>query len=533
MSGAGRADPRDRAQSARAVRAFLRSRRTRFRPTAYQVYATLVVGGIAGALAGNAVSQAIGGSLTQHKLLVFGPAVLILVLLSALRFGTWQGPVGFSTADVSFLLTAPIAVAALVRPKLDQGLWIGAAAGAAIAGVAILLTAGGGGSFGLLRALGAVAAVTAFAVLAVAASWLVESSRRTSGLVRRASPVVLVAGAALLAVSATPLGRSIGVWSGPWGWAIAPLVGTSGWPAALALILLTATTATLLARRRAGAAGAEVFLVRAEARSGLTASAFSLDYRGAALTYRSALPARVARRARAPRPRQPQRAVLWRDALALVREPARLGWAALLAAAATTEALTHPGHAAPAAIAALLLYGAASLLCEPLRIDVDAPDTSALLLSWSFARVLVAHCLLPGLVLFGVSAVTIVAVVVAGAAGAGALVTIPTVLAPIVGAAVLCAALAARRGGRVDENLLGRLLTVDATNPLGIVVVVLWLVPWLLATVVVTGGALLILGHAVAGHGSLILAGVIAFGLTAAACAVLAGVARGSHRPDG
>jgi hypothetical protein len=526
MSAGTRADPRDRA---RAARAFLRSRRTRFRPTAYQVYATLLLGAIAGVLGANAVSQAIGGSLTEHKLLVFGPAVLILVLLSALRFGTWQGPVGFSTADVSFLLTAPIAIAALVRPKLDHGLWIGAAAGAAIAGVAILLTAGGGGSFGLVRALGAVAAVTAFAVLAVAASWLVESARRTSGLVRRASPVALVAGAALLAVSGTPLGRSIGVWSGPWGWAIAPLAGTAGWPAALALILLTATTATLLARRRVGA---EVFLVRAETRSGLTASAFSMDYRGAALTYRSALPARVARRARVPRPRQPQRAVLWRDALALVREPARVGWAALLAAAATAEALTHPGQAAPAAIAALLLYGAAGLLCEPLRIDVDAPDTSALLLSWPFARVLVAHCLLPGLVLFGVSAVTIVAVVAAGAAGAGALLTIPTVLAPIAGTAVLCAALAARRGGRVDENLLGRLLTVDATNPLGVTVVVLWLVPWLLGTVVVIGGALLILGHAAAGHGSLILAGVVALGLTSAACAVLAGVARGSKRPD-
>ena len=529
MSPGTRPDARDRA---RAARAFLRSRRTRFRPTAYQLYATLLLGAIAGVLGANAVSQAIGGSLTEHKLLVFGPAVLILVLLSALRFGTWQGPVGFSTADVSFLLTAPIAIAALVRPKLDHGLWIGAAAGAALAGVAILLTAGGGGSFGLLRALGAVAAVTAFAVLAVAASWIVESARRTSGLVRRASPAVLVAGAALLAVSATPLGRSIGVWSGPWGWAIAPLAGTTGWPAALALILLTATTATLLARRRAGAAGAEVFLVRAETRSGLTASAFSLDYRGAALTYRSALPARIARRARVPRPRHPQRAVLWRDALALLREPARLCWATLLAAAATTEALTHAGQAAPAAIAALLLYGAASLLCEPLRLDVDAPDRSALLLSWPFARVLVAHCLLPGLVLFGLTAVTIAAVVLAGAAGAGALLVIPTVLAPIIGALVLCVALSARRGGRVDNDVLVRLLTVDATNPLGIAVVVLRLIPWLLAAVVVTSAALLILGHAAAGHGPVLLAGVLALGLATAATVVLAGVARGSRHPD-
>ena len=530
MSPGTRPDARDRA---RAARAFLRSRRTRFRPTAYQVYATLLLGAIAGVLGANAVSQAIGGSLTEHKLLVFGPAVLILVLLSALRFGTWQGPVGFSTADVSFLLTAPIAIAALVRPKLDHGLWIGAAAGAAIAGVAILLTAGGGGSFGLLRALGAVAAVTAFAVLAVAASWIVESSRRTSGLVRRASPAVLVAGAALLAVSATPLGRSIGVWSGPWGWAIAPLAGTSGWPAALALILLTATTATLLARRRAGAAGAEVFLVRAETRSGLTASAFSLDYRGAALTYRSALPARIARRARVPRPRHPQRAVLWRDALALVREPARLGWAALLAAAATTEALTHPGQAAPAAIAALLLYGAASLLCEPLRIDVDAPDTSALLLSWPFARVLVAHCLLPGLVLFGLTAVTIAAVVARRSRRRRCAGRRFRPCSPRSSARSSCASRSPRAeaGGSTTtcscacSRSTRRTRSASPSSCSGSF-------PWLLAAVVVTGASAADPRPRRRGPWPAAPRRGLALGLATAATVVLAGVARGSRRPD-
>ena len=124
MSAGARAGSLERA---REVRSFLRARRTRWRPTAYQVYSTLLVGAIAGALAGHAVSSLIGGSVSAHKVAVFGPAVLILMLLAVLRFGTWQGPVGFSTADVSFLLTAPIAIAALVRPKLDLGLWLGAA----------------------------------------------------------------------------------------------------------------------------------------------------------------------------------------------------------------------------------------------------------------------------------------------------------------------------------------------------------------------------------------------------------------------
>ena len=529
MSSAGPADPRDRAESARAVRAFLRSRRTRFRPTAYQVYATLVVGGIAGALAGNAVSEAIGGSLNAHKVLVFGPVLLFLALLALLRFGTWQGPVGFSTADVSFLLTAPIAISALVRPKLDQGVWVGAVVGAAVAGVALLVMTG---EAGVPRALGTVGGMAAFAVLAVAASWLVESSRTAWGLVRRASPAALVIGGALLAAGAIPASRSVAVWSGPWGWAIAPLAGSSGWPVAVGLLLTTTAAVAVIARRRSGAAGAEVFLARAETRSGLTASAVTLDYRSATLAYRSALPARLARRVRVPRPARPRLVVVWRDAIAMAREPSRLGWATLFAAAATVEALTHPGRAIPAGVAAVALYIAAGLLCEPLRLDVDAPDTSVLLLSWPFARVLLAHCAIPALALFTVAATAIAATVAAGAASAGALLLIPTVLAPTVATAVLCAALSARRGGRVDEGLLGRILTLDPNNPAGAVVIVLWLLPWLITATAVIGGALLILGHVAAGHGSPILAAVIAFGLASAACAVLAGVARGSTRPD-
>jgi hypothetical protein len=529
MSGAARADTRDRAGE---VRTFLRARRTRWRPTAYQIYATLLIGAIAGALGGHAVSSLIGGSLNAHKLAVFGPAVLILVLLATLRFGTWQGPVGFSTADVSFLLTAPIAIAELVRPKLDLGLWLGAAAGALVAGLALLLMSGGTGDIGVARALGAVAGLAGFAVVGVASSWLVESSRRVSTFVRRASPALLALAAVLIAVSAASVGRSVAVWSGPWGWAIAPLAGSPGWPLAVLLIVIAAGATTALARRRAGAAGAEAFLTRAETRSGLTASAFTLDYRSAALTYRSALPARVIRHTGVPRPTQPRRVVLWRDALALLREPSRLGWAMLLGAAGTVEALTHPGRALPAAVAAVLLYFAASLLCEPLRTDVDAPDTSALLLSWPFARVLLAHCALPIAVMSGLTAATIVVVVLAGAAGAGALIVIPTVLLPVIVTAVLCAALAARSGGRVDENLLGRLLTLDASNPMGATLVVLWLIPWLIAAIAVIGGAVLILGHAAAHHRAVLGPGIVAVGLTAATGAALAAVARGSKRPD-
>jgi hypothetical protein len=284
--------------------------------------------------------------------------------------------------------------------------------------------------------------------------------------------------------------------------------------------------------RRAGAGGAEVFLARAETRSGLRASAFSLDYRGAALTYRSALPAGIGLRVRVPRPRAPRFAVLWRDAVGLLREPSRLAWATLFASAATVEALTHPGRAIPAGIAAAAVYFAAGFLCEPLRLDVDRPDTGALLLSWPFARLLLAHCALPTLALFTVTATAVVASVVAGAADAGALALIPTVLAPTVAVAVLCAALSARRGGRVDEKLLGRLLSLDPNNPGGAAVLVLWLIPWLLATTVAVGGAVLVIGSAVAHHRAVVPAALTALALAGGACAVLVRVARGSERPD-
>jgi hypothetical protein len=107
-------------------------------------------------------------------------------------------------------------------------------------------------------------------------------------------------------------------------------------------------------------------------------------------------------------------AVVWRDALALLRNRSRMAWAVLLAAAPTYEILSHPGAALPAGVGAAALYFAASLLCEPLRVDIDHPDKSLLLLSWPLARLLVAHCTLPAAGLFTVAPATIVASVLTG-----------------------------------------------------------------------------------------------------------------------
>jgi hypothetical protein len=112
-------------------------------------------------------SPARGGSsvwLTGGGLARAGTVVLLLGLLAALRYATWQGPVVFSASDVHFLL--------------------GAGVGAAL----------GLGAFVLLEA--ALIGPAALGVLAAALGWLVESSPATARVVLRASPLVLAVVAA-------------------------------------------------------------------------------------------------------------------------------------------------------------------------------------------------------------------------------------------------------------------------------------------------------------------------------------------------
>ncbi len=520
----------DSQRRASATRAFMRAHRRPFRPDAYQVYATVLGAAIVGVFLRGAIASLIAGGIGVHGLLVLGPTVLLVVVLAAARFGSWQGPVSFSAADLGLILVAPIATSDLVRPKLEHSLLAGALVGAAVGGLAILVIVGGPAGLGVVRSLAAVIGLASLSSLCVAVSWLVQSSRSLAPRVRRLSPAVLLLAGGLVAASAT-ISRSIGVWSGPWGWAIAPLAGAAGWPVALGLLLVISGAVVVWAFSRAGASSIEMFAVRAGTRSALTASAWTLNYRAAAVGYRAAQPRSLGSRIRIRRPVRPQHAIVWRDTLGLLRDRSRVGWATLLGAGATVEALAHPGHVLPAGLAAAGLYFAASLLCEPLRVDIDDPDRSATLLSWTFARVLLAHCAVPALTLFGITAGTVLASVAFGVAGSGALILIPSLGMPVVAVAVLAAALAARRGGRIDEGLLIRLLGADPTSPAA-TLIVLWLAPWLIFTLITLGGGFTIVGHAVAHHRSLVSAGAIAVAITAAVAGGLLATARRTSRPE-
>jgi hypothetical protein len=126
----------------------------------------------------------------------------------------------------------------------------------------------------------------ALGVLAAALGWLVESSPATARVVLRASPLVLAgAAAAWLGGVAT---AKVDPWSGPWGWAVGPLVAAAGghdpgWPVQAALLAAITAAAVIAAWQTAARVTLEELERRAGTRTGLGASLFMADPRGAAL----------------------------------------------------------------------------------------------------------------------------------------------------------------------------------------------------------------------------------------------------------
>lgn len=244
-----------------------------------------------------------------------------------------------------------------------------------------------------------------------------------------------------------------------------------------------AAAATVLAIRRAGASSPEQFLARADTRAGITASIAMADYRTATLVRRGAVAADRPAIRHLPPPTLPWLALPWRDALAVMRGPSRLAWAIALCAAGTWAVVAHPGRSGPTAVGTVALYAAASRLLEPLRADVDSPDTSRLLTPWRFGAILAAHCAVPLATLAVCSTLTIAPLAIAGTVAASTLVLIPTVLVPAVAVAVLCAALSARRAGRLPPEVL----FAAAGDPTGGGYVLAWLALWPIIAVLAIG----------------------------------------------
>ena len=358
------------------------------------------------------------------RLLHAGPAALtalaLLVFLVLLRDALWRGPVTVPQATADWLLGTPVSRRRLLRPRFRWAaagaLLVGAVAGIVPAAALVALGLGGGSGGEVLRLAGtAMLSMGLLFAVATGVAGLIERYPGTGRQVRAATPVVLAAAVVLGGLAAwAGLGRLPGavatvlLWSGPWGWAAQPVVavaaqaGPAGarnpapwWPVALGLLAGSALATLAGADRVVAGVPAAALRARARTLGAMSAAALSMNTRGVATAYTGAGTRRA--RFRLPPPRRRELVLLWRDLLALLRSPARLVSAVLLALLAAALAAVA-GHGRPVSLvlvgcALSLGYLAAAWLCEGARLDADDPRRSAQLpfryesLAWWHAAV--------------------------------------------------------------------------------------------------------------------------------------------------
>jgi hypothetical protein len=364
------------------------------------------------------------------RLLHAGPAALtalaLLVFLVLLRDALWRGPVTVPQATADWLLGTPVSRRQLLRPRFRWAaagaLLVGAVAGVVPAAALVALGLGGRSGGEVLQLAGAATLSMALLfALATGLGGLIERYPGTWRQVRVATPVVLAAAVVLAGLAAwAGLGRlpaavaSVLLWSGPWGWAAQPVMaaawhaGPAGagnpapwWPVALGLLAGAALAALICADRAVAGVPAAALRARARTLGAMSAAALSMNTRGVATAYTGAGGARRAR-FRLPPPRRRELVLLWRDLLALLRSPARLVSAVLLALLAAALAAVA-GHGRPVSLvlvgcALSLGYLAAAWLCEGARLDADDPRRSAQL-PFRYESLAWWHAAVPGLVL--------------------------------------------------------------------------------------------------------------------------------------
>jgi hypothetical protein len=487
------------------------------------IYTAGITSAIFGALLYGTASSALASSITPRTLPEWGPALALVALIAVARWGTWQGPVVFAAADVGFLLAAPLSRRALARRPLARAVVAGTGAGGVVAAVALVGLAGHGRGIAFAPAAGLVVGVGLLAVLGVGLAGRVQCSAGWTRGAAAALPLSLAAAAGLVAASdAGHAARTAVLWSGPWGWALQPAAGVSTTSAvgALSALAVLAGAAVIASARALGACATERHVVRAEARSGAVASMWAFDARSARLALRRAAgPGRAlgARRLRIPwraaavpsirAPRRAALAIPWRDAGSGLRAPGRTLTGAALAAGASVLAIAAARHVAAEGLAALGTYLAASTLLEPLRLEVDQPSASQLLLTRPFGRVLLGHVAFPLAVVVGAATIAGAVVAASGevAARAGALAVIVVAVAPAV---VTCAALSSRRGGRLPISVLTAGAAGDPTG--GGAAAIAWLVAWPAGAALVGGLPVVLVARASSVGGALVPALLVA-----------------------
>jgi hypothetical protein len=445
---------------------------------AQTIYVTVIALGIVGILFRGLWNQfgSFFSDLASPYSIVWGAPAIALVLVAALRYSTLQGFASYSEPDCVVLLSAPVLRSGLVRPRLRRAsltMGLGGALIAVLAGVA-----SGGGSRSAGRLLEEAVAGFALGALIVSLGWNVQRLRGASQWVLR-STLPALAVVALLAFADRHGGilYKVALWSGPWGWGL--LFLGANWASGVAgLALLGALTLAgwISVRHTAGAASLESFLVRARTRSQVVAGLYAFDTRSVALAGRQPHAERWRARLRL---RVPERAVLavpWHAALVLLRSPMRLGWAIVLSGMGTLLVAVHPGRTGTSWAGALLLYLSASSLMEPLRLEVDSSAASGVLLPWRYGDTLWLHCPLPAGVLLTVGFISTMIAWATGFVSSATIGTLAIIGIPLAFIVVLAAALSARRGGRLSNNMM--LLTAGDSMGFSVFLIVGWIFGW-------------------------------------------------------
>jgi hypothetical protein len=423
----------------------------------------------------------------------WGPAAILLIFLGALRYSTVQGFVSFSEPDCQYLLPAPLRLRDLVWPRLGTATLLLSAAGA-VAGV--LIVVGSAGPHTGLRIGEAALAGFALGVLVVAGSWHVQRLRWATVWVLRLTLPAL--GLIILLAFAQVGGhwtRFAALWSGPWGWAILPLASGSPPYGFVALILLCALAlvAGISLVRTAGECSTESFRIRARTRSQVVASLYALDYRSVGQAGKGNKAQTWQARVRLRLPRRPALMVPWHGAVALLRSPVRLGWGIMLAGAGMVLLAHQPTRQGTAWAGAVALYLAAGSLLEPLRLEVDSSGTAKVLLPWRFENILWLHCLLPAAVMILAGWLSLAGALALGYLTGTAAATLAILAVPLSFVVILAAALSARRGGRISNNMVN-MVAMDTTGFTWFAVVI-QLAIWAILALVVAALVVIALGR--------------------------------------
>jgi hypothetical protein len=206
-------------------------------------------------------------------------------------------------------------------------------------------------------------------------------------------------------------------------------------------------------------------------------------------------------------------AIPWRDLLAALQTPGRIVEGAVLAGAGSAFALLDAEHPASLAAAVLVVHLGAARMLWPLRAELDAPQRARVLLRPRLGRVLLDHTALATSVTAAAALLAAAGCAIAGALPSHGAAT-ATVAVAVTPGLTGCAAMAARRQGRLPSSLLVTAVVADPSGGLGFLSI--WFAAWP-AIAVVLGAVPLLL---VTGRGASGLP--VAAAWTAAATAGLA-----------